>query len=368
MSYEYYSLLEVERTASADEIKKAYRKKAMEVHPDRHGGDKSKEAEFKKLNEAYSTLSDEQKKAHYDRFGTAEGMWGMWGGGFGGFQWGFDASDLGDIFSQFFGGGFGAWWGRKRADIGEDIEIRMSISLEDAIRGNTRKVEFKKRASCQSCNGKWGKTATCDTCRGSGKVRERMQTVFGVMEQERVCGTCSGTWEKITEKCSTCHGKKYTEESIKKDIEIPAGIEDGMSIKMRSEGHMGRDGSGDLYIAFEVPEREWWLTRESHTLHYEVKLSPAEATLGCEKIIEIPIIGKKTLSVKHGTQGMDTHKFSNEWVARLDRKWAKWDLIIHYTIDIPTRLSSDEKKLYSALLELQGGKKAEKWFFEKIFE
>ena len=365
MQYEYYSLLEIERTASADEIKKAYRKKAMEVHPDRHGGDKWKEAEFKKLNEAYSTLSDDQKKAHYDRHGTMDGHGMEWG--FGGFQWGFDASDLGDIFSQFFGWGMWGGSGRKRADIWEDIEIQMSISLEDAIRGNTRKVEFKRRTLCSTCSGKWGKTTTCDTCRGSGRVRERMQTVFGVIEQERVCGTCSGWGEKIVEKCSTCSGKKYIESIIKKDIEVPAGIEDGMSVKMRSEWHGGRDGSGDLYIAFAVPDREGWLERDGYTLHYSVKLSPAEAALGSERSIDIPILGKKTLTVKHGTQSDDAERFTWEWVARLDRKGAKWDLIIHYTIDIPTKLSGDEKKLYSALLELQGGKKAEKWFFDNLF-
>lgn len=367
MSKEYYSLLWVAENASADEIKKAYRKKAMELHPDRHGGDKTKEAEFKKLNEAYSVLSDPGKKSNYDQFGSAEGMGGM--GGFWWFQWGFDASDLGDIFSSFFGGGFG--WGargRKRADIGEDIEIQMSISLEDAIRGNTRKVEFKRRTSCESCHGKWGKTHTCDTCHGSGRVRERMQTVFGIMEQERACPTCNGAGEKIVEKCSTCHGKKYEETQIKKDIEIPAGIDDGMSVKMRGEGHGGSDGNGDLYITFAIPTREGGLERDGNNLHYTVKISPAEAALWCEKMIEIPIIGKKTLIIQHGTQGEDIEKFSHEGIPRLDRKGTKWDLIIHYVIDIPTRLSNDEKKLYSALLELQGGKKAGKGFFESIFE
>ncbi len=365
MSKEYYSILWVAENASADDIKKAYRKKAMEVHPDRHGGDKNKEAEFKKLNEAYSILSDTTKKSNYDQFGNADGMGGMWGG-FGGFGWWFDASDLGDIFSSFFG--WSGRGGRKRADIGEDIEIQMTLSLEDAIRGNTRKVEFKRRTTCDACHGKWGKTTTCDACRWSGRVRERMQTVFGVMEQERICPTCSGTWEKIMEKCGTCHGKKYNDSVIKKDIEIPGGIEDSMSVKMRGEGHGWVDGNGDLYITFTVPSREGWLHREGHTLHYDVRLSPAEAALGCEKTIEIPIIGKKNMEVKHGTQGSDTHTFSGEWVSRLDRKWMKGDLIIHYIIDIPSKLSGDEKKLYSALLELQGGKKAEKGFFESIFE
>jgi molecular chaperone DnaJ len=366
MQFEYYSILEISREATPEEIKKAYRKKAMELHPDRHGGDKGKEAEFKKLNEAYSVLSDDGKKSHYDRHGTMDNH-GQWGG-FGGFQWGFDAGDLGDIFSSFFGGGFGGGGGRQKAYIGEDIEIRMSISLEDAIRGNNRKVEYKRRVSCDTCHGKWGKTTKCTTCNGMGQVREQMRTVFGVIEQARACSRCDGTGEMITEKCGTCHGKKYTETTIKKDIEIPAGIEDGMSVKMRNEGHTGRDGNGDLYITFSVPSREGGLERDGHTLHYSVRISPAEATLGGSKDIEIPIIGKKTLQIEKWTQWDDIVKFANEGLTRLDRKWAKWDLIIHYVIDIPTKISADEKKLYSALLELQWGKKAPKGFLESIFE
>ena len=365
MQFEYYSLLEIERTATADEIKRAYKKKAMELHPDRHGGDKTKEAEFKKVNEAYSVLSDEGKKAHYDRHGTMDGHGTMWG--FGGFQWGFDAGDLGDIFSQFFGGGF--WGGHRRsADIGDDIEIRMSISLEDAIRGNMRKIEYKKRTLCEDCDGHGGKTKTCHTCGGKGQVREQVRTVFGIIEQARECPTCHGRWVEITEKCSTCHGKWHTDITIKKDIEIPRGIENGMSIKMRGEGHAGQDGNGDLYITFEVPEKEGWLVRDGADLHYTLRLSPAEAALGCEKTIEIPILGKKSIDIKHGTQWGETLRYKGEGLERVDRRGMTGDLIIHYVIDIPTKLSSDEKKLYSALLELQWGKKAPKWFFESIFE
>lgn len=365
MQYEYYSLLEIERTASQEEIKRAYKKKAMELHPDRHGGNKEKEAQFKKINEAYATLSDEQKKAHYDRFGSTEWMWGM--GGFGWFEWGFDASDLGDIFSQFFGGWFSGA-GRKHADIGEDIEIRMSISLEDAIKWNTRKVDFKRRTLCESCQGYGGTTKTCETCHGNGRVRERVQTVFGTMEQTRTCGTCQGTGKQILEKCSVCHGKKYEDSTIKKDIDIPPGIENGMSIKLRGEGHGWRDGNGDLYISFEVPDREGWLERDGSDLHYTVKLSPALAVLGGKLDIEIPILWKRNLDIKYGTAGGETLKFRDEWLPRLDRRGMKWDLIIHYEIDIPTKLSSEEKKLYTALLEIQGGKKMEKGFFESIFE
>ena len=174
----------------------------------------------------------------------------------------------------------------------------MKISLEDAIRGNTRRVEFSRKTSCDTCHGKGGETTKCMTCNGAGQVREQVRTVFGVIEQARPCSVCHGTGQMITKKCETCDGKKYIETKVKKDIEIPAGIEDGMSIKIRGEGHSGSDGNGDLYITFSVPNREAGLERDGHMLHYSVKISPAEATLGCEKVIEIPIIGKKTLIIE----------------------------------------------------------------------
>lgn len=360
--FEYYSILEVERTASAEEIKKAYRKKAMELHPDRHGGDKDKEAKFKKLNEAYSVLSDDQKKAHYDRFGTMENH----GNGFGGFQWGFDV-DIGDIFSSFFGGGFGGNTSRRRADIGEDIEIGLKISLEDAIRWSNRSIEFSRETTCGTCHGKGGKTETCGTCHGAGQIRERVQTIFGVMEQSRPCHTCHGTGEKIIEKCETCNGKGKTTEKISKTIDVPAGIENGMSIKMRGEGHGGKDGNGDLYITFSVPNEEAGLSRDGINLHYTARVSPAEAALGNAHMVEIPILGKKPLDLKSGTQSGTVLTFREEGLPRLDRKGHKWDLYIHIDIDIPTKLSKDQKALYEALLQIEWGKKMKKGFIEGLF-
>ena len=363
MPYEYYSLLSVERSASAEEIKKAYRKKAMEHHPDRHAGDKSKEAEFKKINEAYATLSDTQKKAHYDQSGSAE--WTGWG--FGWFHWGFDV-DLWDIFESFFG------WNssRKRAEIGEDIEIRVKISLEDAIRGTTRIIEFKRKSSCSSCSGNGAKNGseikTCEECHGNGRIRQKMQTVFGIMEQTVSCPRCSGIGKIITEKCHTCNGRWWEEKGIKKDIDVPAGIENGMSIKIRSEWHTGRDGNGDLYITFEVPDREAGFIREWDDLHYEVALSPAEATLGTEKTIEIPVLGKKSLHIKHGTQHNTEVVFKHEGLYSLQRKWYRGNLIIHLVIDISRKLSEDQKKLYEGLLYTEWGKKLKKWWLDSLFD
>jgi molecular chaperone DnaJ len=369
MAFEYYDILGISREASADEIKKAYRKKAMECHPDRHAGDKTKEAEFKKVNEAYSTLSDESKKAAYDRFGSADpAWWGFWW--FGGFQWGQWFDGFGDIFESFFGGGT-RWWRGKSREIGEDIEIRMNISLEDAIRGTSRFVEFKRKSSCESCGGNGAKNGTaiktCSTCQWSGQVRERMQTIFGTIEQVVACHVCGGSGKTITEKCDTCHGKWWQEVVVKKDIDVPAGIENGMSIKIRNEWHTGKDGNGDLYITFEIPDREGGLVREGMDLHYDVRISPAEATLGTEKIIDIPILGKKTLSIKAGTQQDSEILFKQEWIESIQRKWSKWHLIVHLVIDIATKISHEERRLYEALLECQWGKKMEKWWLDSIF-
>ncbi len=366
MQFEYYAILAVSREATADEIKKAYRKKAMEVHPDRHGGDKIKEAEFKKLNEAYSILSDSEKKTHYDRHGTMDNH-GQ-GGGFGGFQQGFDPSDLGDIFSSFFGGGFGGGRSQNKADTWEDIEMRLRISLEDAIRGASRKLEFDRTTTCHHCSGKWGTTEKCQTCRGQGQVRERVQTVFGVMEQARTCSTCQGKWERILEKCSYCHGSGKIREKIEKTIDIPKGIENGMTIKLRGEGNKWTDGNGDLYITFTVPENEWGLTRVWADLHYSVLISPAEATLGIERTLELPILGKKVINIKAGTQHGTVISYRDEGIARLDRKGGSGNLLIHIEIDIPTRLTSDQKRLYEALLHSEWGKMKKGWIQEHFGE
>lgn len=364
MQYEYYSLLEIERTASTDEIKKAYRKKAMEYHPDRNAWDKEAEAKFKKINEAYATLSDPQKKAHYDRFWTSEGMWGF-GWGFGGFGGGFDASDLGDIFWEFFGGGFGGASRRRRADIGEDIEIRMKISLEDAIKGTSRKIEFERTSICQTCNGKKWETTTCKHCGGTWSKRERVQTLFGVMEQSVVCPVCEWTGEEVVKACKTCNGKWKQQQKVEKTVEVPKGIDDGMSIKMRNEWHEWKDGNGDLYITFSVPNDEGGLRREWNNLVYRVKISPSEAALGIKKDFDIPIIGKKHIHLKEWTQPNEEIRFRWEWITNVTN-WKVGDLIIQVEIIIPKKLTSDQKRLYEALLASEW-KKQHKGWLEELF-
>ncbi len=356
MKYEYYEILQIERTASQAEIKKAYRKRAMECHPDRHQWDKEKEQEFKKLGEAYSVLSDPQKKAHYDQFGTADGI-----GGNGGFSTDFD---MGDIFSQFFGGGF---WGSRwsRVDMGEDIEIRMKLSLEDVIKGTNRKIEYKKKSTCTDCQGDGGDTETCTACNGKGQIKKQIRTMLGIMEQVVSCDACGGKGKKIKKACKNCDATGKIEETITKKVDVPKGIEDGMSIKFRDEGHSGKDGDGDLYVTFSVPNKEGGLERKGSHLWYTLTVSPAEATLGTQKEITIPILGKKTIKINHGSQQGTEIRFKGEGITPVDYR-STGDLIVVLEIAIPKKISAEQKKLYEAILTSEWGE-LKKWWLEELF-
>ena len=236
MAYEYYELLGVGKEASAEELKKAYRKKAMEHHPDRHGGDKDKEAEFKKINEAYAILSDPQKRAAYDQSGgRTDFASGFSGGGFGDFSQGFDINDIFDMFS----GGFSGGSGRSRREIGEDIELEISATFEETILGGKRKIAYDRSEICSDCGGSGGASKedviSCPDCGGNGKVRQRTQTIFGTMEQIVSCPRCHGSGKTVKNPCKSCGGKRYKKTRREKEIEIPAGIEEGMTIKIRGE-------------------------------------------------------------------------------------------------------------------------------------
>jgi len=229
MAKDYYQILGVARGASEDDIKKAYRKLAMQHHPDR-GGDAGV---FKEINEAYDVLADAGKKRQYDQFGTVGGG-NPFGGG------GFDVDvDLGDIFSQFFGGN-ATGQRRKKSNqfAGEDVEYVLKIDLKTALSGGKETISYEKYSVCDVCEGKGGKgVKTCPECGGSGHVRYRQQTMFGTIEHTQVCPHCHGTGEIVEEVCEKCHGEKRVKEQVSLDIDIPAGIDDGMVIRMNGEGH-----------------------------------------------------------------------------------------------------------------------------------
>ena len=365
MSKDLYKILDLDKGASTEEIKKAYRKLAMKYHPDRNAGDKEAEAKFKEVNEAYSVLSDSGKRQQYDTF---------WSTGWGGnpfWGWGFQSEDISDIFSSFFGGGFsGASRWRPRETRGEDLEYDLHIDLKTSIYGGKDKVEFNRRNYCESCDGAGGSgKQTCDTCWGRGQVTQTSQSPFGVIQQTRVCSDCEGSGENFEDVCSECHGEKRVLKKESLDIDIPAWIDDGMVIKLTWEGNagVGTKASGDLYIRFHIQAEEKSLTRDGVDLHYDLEVDLIEAILGTKKEVNIPIIWKRSIAIEWGTQAESILKISGDGVKYIDRD-AKGDLIIHLHIPIPTKLGKKERDLYEELAkEKKLNVNSKKWVFEKIF-
>lgn len=345
MAYEYYDTLGIPRDADEDAIKKAYRKKAMEHHPDRHGGDKDKEKAFKEINEAYATLSDSGKRARYDRTGTSQDA-----GGSGGF----DASgfDFSDIFESFFSGGFGGAGSTRRAR-GGDRETIAEVSFAESVSGVRKTVTYSRTVKCHHCHGSGAETPedtkTCTDCQGRGRVRRRMQTVFGVMEQETVCPTCEGRGKTVSKKCHVCRGRGLEDIRVEKPIDIPAGIDDGMSMKVAGEGDEVADGqTGDLYIHIEVGEPPAGMTREDVNLRYTLELHPVELVLGVEKPVKIPVVGERVIDLAAGTQVGSVVRFTGDGVPSLQRE-RRGDLFVEIAVRIPEKLSKKERELYVSL-------------------
>jgi len=369
MARDYYEILWLEKWASEDEIKKAYRKLAMKYHPDRNAGDKDAEQKFKEIWEAYGTLSDSGKRQQYDMFGSAG--WAS-GNPFAGAWW-FQAEDLGDIFSSFFGGWFGwqsRWWNRRSSERrGEDLEYDLHIDLKTSIYGWKDTIEFNKREYCESCDGDGGSgKKTCSTCNGHGQVTQTSQSPFWVIQQTRTCPDCNGSWEEFETVCSECHWEKRVVKKHKLEIDIPAGIDEWMVIKLTGEGNagVGTKTSWDLYVRFHVENEEKWLTRDGVDLHYDLEIDFIEAVLGTKKELSIPVIWKRSIHIEAGTQGWSTLKISWDGVKHIDRD-SKWDLLIHITIPTPRKLSKQERELYESLAkEKKLNVNSKKWVFEKI--
>ncbi len=366
MSQDFYEILWLQKGASEDDIKKAYRKLAMEYHPDRNQGDKEAEAKFKEVNQAYATLSDRAKRQQYDMFGTA---WSSWWNPFW-WSW-FQAEDLGDIFSSFFWWGF--WWSARktpRETPWEDLEHDLRVDLKTSIYGWKETITFYKREHCSLCNGEWwsGKKE-CHTCKWRGQVIYTSQSPFWVIQQTRTCPDCQGSWEVFESICSDCQGEKRRLIKKNLDIDIPAGIDEGMIIKLQWEGNdgVGTKAAGDLYIHFSVEREEKWLTRDGTDLHYDIEVDVVEAVLGTQKDIHIPIIGKRSVSISPGTQAESIMKISWDGVKHVNKD-TKGDLLIHIHIPIPTKLSKKQRELFE---EMAKEKKlnvcSKKGVFEKLF-
>lgn len=364
---EYYSILEIEKTATKDEIKKSYRKLAMMYHPDRNKGDKEAEKKFKEINEAYGVLSDENKRKQYDMF---------WKSGSGGnpFWWGFSGGvdvDLWDIFESFFWGGFSAGGNRKRKQEfrWEDIEHTLSIDLKTSILGGKETIKYKKRQTCSSCKGEWGSgKKVCSSCGGSGKITKTSQSMFGMIQQTVQCPDCSGTGETFEKVCEECHGNKRIVENTSLEVEIPAGIDTGMVIKINEEGNdgVGTKAKWDLYLRFDVKNEEKWLKRDGVDLFYDIEIEIVEAVLWTSKEISVPILWKRKIDIKAGTQSGSIIKISGDGVKYIDKD-KKGDLFIKLQIKIPKKLSKSERKLYEEIAKEKNISISSASMIDKIF-
>ena len=337
---DYYEILGVDRSASGDELKKAYRKVAMKYHPDRNPGDKEAEDKFKEASEAFEVLSDQSKRQRYDQFGhSAEGL----GDGFSGFSQG---AGFGDIFGDIFGEFFGANGERRgqRGEGGSDLQYNLEINFEDAAFGTSRELEIPRMETCNTCGGLGARSQndieTCNNCGGTGQQRIQQ----GFFSVATTCAACSGRGQTIRNVCNTCHGRTRVKKTRKIRVNIPAGVDTGSRIKLSGEGEHGSNGgpNGDLYIVLRVQDHPVF-EREGSDLFCEVPISFTQAALGSE--IEVPTLeGKARLKIPAGTQSHKIFRLRNKGVAQI-RRPERGDLHVRVVIETPTNLTSRQKEL-----------------------
>ena len=379
---DYYEVLGVNKGASDDEIKKAYRKMAKEYHPDLHPGDKEAEAKFKEVGEAYEVLSDAQKKSRYDQFGHAgvdpnfgAGGAGGWGGGWGGGV-NVDFGDIGDIFSSFFGGGFGGSTRRQNPNAprqGSDVGVNVFLSFEEAAKGCRKNVKVDRVATCTDCGGsgaqKGTSPTTCPQCGGSGQVAHQQRTPFGVVQTQAACPRCQGRGRIIEHPCTTCSGQGYVRKSVDVGVNIPAGIADGQVISIAGHGNAGINGgpAGDLQVQVSVRPHPLF-ERDGFNIWYELPITYTQAALGAE--VEIPTLdGKISYTIKEGTQPGDILRIRGKGIPYL-RGRGTGDLLLKIVVEVPKNLSKEQKKLLQEFEEATGDKQYQqrKSFFDKLKE
>lgn len=378
---DYYEVLGVSKTASADEIKKAYRKVAMQFHPDRNPGDKAAEEKFKEAAEAYEVLSDADKKAQYDRFGHA-GVGSAGRGGFGG-GGGMNMDDIfsqfgdvfgDDLFGNFFGGGQRRGGGqRARGTRGSNLRVKLKLTYEEIAKGVTKNIKVKKYIGCTTCGGSGAKdknsVQTCSACGGSGQVRKVQNTFLGQMQTVTTCPTCNGEGSTITAKCGSCkgEGRVYGEETI--SIDVPAGVQDGMQLSVSGRGNAGERGgsAGDLIILIEE-EAHKELQRDGLNVAYDLHISFTDAVFGVQ--IEVPTIdGRAKIKIPAGTQSGKILRLKGKGFPAV-QSYEKGDQLIHVNVWTPQELNTEEKDMLEKLSQSPNLKpqpdKNEKGFFDKI--
>ncbi len=361
---DYYEVLGVGKSASADEIKKAFRRKAVELHPDR-GGDETK---FKEVNEAYEVLKDPSKRQRYDQFGHA-GVGGSaasdgnpftgYGGGFNSQNVNFDFGDLGlgDIFSSFFGGQQGA--GQRRQARGNDVETRIEISFEEAVFGTEVDLKLNLEDTCSHCKGTTAEPGyslkTCGTCGGSGQVVTATRTIFGNIQQASICPTCKGTGKVPEKVCTVCHGRGTERRTQSIPLKVPAGIDDGATIRLRDHGEAVANGpKGDLYVHVRVKAHKRF-TREGDIILSEEHVSMVDAALGSEMDVET-VDGSVRMKIPAGTQSGTDFKLSGHGVPHI-RSETRGPHIVTIVVDTPTKLTKQQKALLEQFVAGDGGKK-----------
>jgi len=359
---DYYEVLGVQKSATSEEIKKAYRKKAMQYHPDRNPGDTSAEEKFKEVGEAYEVLSDEDKRARYDQFGfqgvdpnynPGGGYDGSGFGGFGGF------GDLGDIFGEFFGGGASRRGAASNAPRrGENVGCKLELTFEEAAFGCEKEVSTQRIEQCTSCKGSGsadGVVETCSYCRGAGQVRTTQNFMGMTMQSNAVCPQCNGRGKIVKTPCNTCKGKGKVRRTFKTKVKIPAGVDDGQSVRVRGEGCVGSNGgpSGDLLVEIYIRKHPIF-TRQNMDVFCEVPITFTQAALGAE--IEVPTLdGKMKYDLPEGTQTGKSFVLTGKGIPAVNNPKRRGAQIFTVVVETPTRLTREQKELLRQFDETMGG-------------
>jgi molecular chaperone DnaJ len=377
---DFYEILGVNKSASADEIKKAYRKVAMQYHPDRNPGDKGAEEKFKEAAEAYEVLSDTDKKAQYDRYGHA----GVSGNGRGFSGGGMNMEDIfsqfgdvfgDDLFGSFFGGGGRSRTSRTRGVRGSNLRVKIKLTYEEIAKGVTKNIKVKKHVACNTCSGSGAKdknsVQNCGTCGGTGQARRVTNTFIGQMQTVTTCPTCNGEGTTITAKCGVCkgEGRVYGEEAI--SIEIPAGVQEGMQLNLNSKGNAGERGGmpGDLIILIEE-ELHKELQRDGMNVAYDLHISFTDAVFGTQ--LEVPTIdGRAKIKIPAGTQSGKIFRLKGKGFPAVN-SYQKGDQLIHVNVWTPQHVSSEEKAMLEKMSHSSNFKphpdKTDKSFLDKMRE
>jgi molecular chaperone DnaJ len=342
MGKDYYEILGVDKSASSDQIKKAYRKMAMKYHPDKNSGNDA-ESKFKEISEAYEVLSDDKKRSNYDRFGTTEGFSSGFNGGHG-----FSMEDIFSNFGDVFGDAFGKRYsGQKRQKRGSDLRMKVNVTIEDVLKGTTKKLKYKRQDKCETCDGKGGTDVKdCLSCDGSGRRIVVQNTPFGQIRQEVPCPDCGGTGKVIRNVCKDCngHGTNTIDQTV--DIEIPAGVEAGMQFTMTGFGNYTRDGiAGDLQIIIDEIKEDYF-TRQNNNLIIEKEISVIDAIIGSNIVVKTPH-GNMNIKVEPGTNHDSRIRINGKGTPHIH--YGLGDLYVVFKVKIPKEINLEEKYILEKL-------------------